>query len=111
MPCFGFVTNSGKTARLFFMPVYSLAAQRSLSVSAVTSAAIRKSSGGYIGSSGADLTSYISASGQYGGAIYVDLINPDGWGETNNTPLAGQASVSFTVRMALLSPSLQTTKW
>ena len=98
MPCFGYVTGSGKSVRLYFIPVYSLIRAGNLTVSTVTAAGIRHSDGGYIGGSNdATLTTYISESGRSGGAIYVELTNDSGWGVTNNTPLSGIATVTYTV--------------
>ena len=101
MPCFGYITGSGKTVRLFFVPLYSLIRAGNLEVTAVASAAVRHSDGGYIGGSNdATLTTYIDESGRSGGTVYVDLVNDSGWGATNNTPVAGTATVTFTVPVA-----------
>ena len=97
MPCFGYVTSSGKRARLNFMPMLSLAAATSISVTAMIDCGIRTSSGGYLDSVDATLTADLESSSLNGGMIFVELYRSGGWGVTNNTVVAGIATVTFTV--------------
>ena len=60
---------------------------------------IRTVSGTYFGNS-KDLISYISNVQLYKeqGIILVTLTNEDGWGITNNTPMIGTLSASYTTK-------------
>lgn len=97
MPCFGYVTSAGNRARLNFMPMLSLAAAASISVTAMIDCGIRTSSGGYLDSVDATLTADLESSSLNGGMIFVELYRSAGWGVTNNTVVAGIATVTFTV--------------
>ena len=98
LPCFGWVTGSGKTVRLHFISPYSLVRAQNVAVTAVSAVQVRHADGGYIGGGGSpDLSAYISTSARYGGTIRVDLVNEDGWGVTNNTPVSGVATITYTV--------------
>lgn len=99
LPCFGDVSNSCKDVDCWFVPPKSLAACSGVSVSGATGCYIRISTGGYVGSGNADLTSYIRAgvSAIEGGTIRVTFRNAAGWTETNNITIAGVATLTFTL--------------
>ena len=97
LPCFGYVTNSGNRVTLYFVPARVMATADTVTATDVSSASIRTADGGYLIADGTDLTSYITSTARWGGTIRVVLDKNDGFGVTNNTPLTGTASVSFTV--------------
>lgn len=99
LPCFGDVSNSCKDVDCWFVPPKSLAACSGVSVSGATGCYIRLSTGGYVSSGNADLTSYIRAgvSAIEGGTIRVTFRNAAGWTETNNITIAGVATLTFTL--------------
>ena len=96
-PCYGYITNSGKTMHLNF-PVpklYWYVSSVSLSSSSL-SISIRHVGGGYVGgSSGFVITGKSNITNSWtltSGVVHLESINSSGWGVTNNTPVAGFCS-------------------
>lgn len=60
---------------------------------------MRHVGGGYLGGSNADLTSYITLASleRAQGLIRIGLTNSVGWGITNNTPLVGDVTMTYTL--------------
>lgn len=95
---FGFVSQSTREVRVTFTPRRSLALCNSVTVTDLGDAWIRTSDGSYVGGGGSKLAGYIQNSGISCGSIFISLYNENGWGLTNNKPLAGGiGSVTFTV--------------
>lgn len=93
---FGDVTSSGTDVEVYVPMNRGIDSGTTIACTAVTNAYIRHSDGGYVGSAGADLTTYIQSAGLRGNGIVVVLRNSNGWGITNNTPISGEAYFSFT---------------
>lgn len=93
----GFITTSSTNVHLFIPMIVG----RNITAINITKmeAAIRHAGGGYLLSNGADLAQYINQANVYRtqGGVRVELIKNDGWGITNNTPLVGVVTMSFTL--------------
>lgn len=93
----GFVTGSSKN---LYIQIHLLVAPDVTSIS-ITEAkiALRIPTGGYLVSSGYDITSLITA--QYvkntEGLILIEAEKSDGWGIANNAPVIGVVTVAFTL--------------
>ena len=95
---YGFVSSNARDARISFTPGKSLAFCKSVTINNAQWAYIRTTSGGFIGGSGANLTSYVQEVYFNDGTISIKFYNEAGWGTTNNTPIAGEINVlTFTV--------------
>ena len=96
----GFMTTSGTQAELFApLLVTRDLTSSSLTINAIT-ASIRHVGGGYLGGqNNANVLSYIDNVTLYRqqGGVRIILINSNGWGITNNTPLSGSIKISFTL--------------
>lgn len=99
IPCYGYITNDGKE-----VDVYAAISITRFTSETITNklsqilCSIRTVTGGYIGgASSTDLTSYVTSVQllSAGRGLSVRLENSNGWGYTNNTPIAGQMRVSF----------------
>ena len=96
---YGYVTSDGTEARLHIpMNFQRITSGKTLTITAFTGA-IRTSAGGYLISNGANLKSYITevAMMPNQGMIRIALKKSDGWGVTNNTPLSGDAKMSYKI--------------
>ena len=94
--CFGFITSTSAFATLNFVLPKIILPGLSITVTAITGAAIR-CGGSYLVSNGATLTSYIGNVSARGQIVYVPLSKSDGFGVPNNYALAGLATVTFTL--------------
>lgn len=95
--CFGFLTGSKKLLRLFFSPSRGIPLDSSVQVSAIDQAYIRKSDGGYIIGSNADLSGYSPATARYGNAVRVTLTSATDFASLDEAPVTGTARVTFTI--------------
>ena len=92
--CFGFITSSGTFASLNFVLPKIILPGLSITVTAITGAAIR-CGGSYLVSNTATLTSYIVSVSANGQIVYVPMTKSDGFGVSSNYACAGVATVTF----------------
>lgn len=94
---YGFVTTSATLCQLF-IPMNFEVGVSSISITAIT-IALRIPTGGYLGGNDFNATSYVQSATLVlaQGGIRVDLVKSDGWGVTNNIPVVGTATMSYTV--------------
>jgi len=94
--CFGFITSSSSFAAINFVLPKIILPGLSITVTAITGAAIR-CGGSYLVSNGATLTNYIGSVSANGQIAYVALSKSDGFGVSNNYACAGLATVTFVI--------------
>ena len=97
--CYGFITNSGNELDLFFpMALYTNTNIDILSVGSVSlcELLVRHVGSGYVLSSGANALSYLTTCVllSHGRGIQMVFSKSDGFGVTNNTPVAGLARIT-----------------
>ena len=94
---YGWITSSQTQLILFFPLARSIVSGTTVTCTAATAAYIRSVAGSYVGGSNSTLTSYITATTIRTGGLQVTLTKSEGWGVTNNTPVAGTISLKFTI--------------
>ena len=114
MPFFGYVAGNNKTIDLYFIPAFHIrqtATNPQVTITALSQVYARVAGGGYLESSGADLTQYLTVVGtgqghtpgqRYGGAIQARLtkttaflVNGGPTEVTTNSPICGIASLTI----------------
>ena len=98
---FGWITSAAVQCHLYCFCGKNFWAHWTTSVSKVEQCWLRTISGNYVGNSGgSNLTSYIKSSSVVSrGTNMIQLIleNANGWGITNNTPVAGTLTITHQV--------------
>lgn len=94
----GWISSAGKDCVVYIPMIFS----NNVTTIAITKimCSLRHSGGGYVGGTiNIDLTSYLEACSivKNQGLIYVKFTNQDGWGLTNNTPVSGVCTVTYTL--------------
>lgn len=94
--CFGVLTSAGTLVRVSC----PISLDRSLSTVSVTAAKayLRTPAGTYVGSSAFNILPYLTAAkiDHRQSCLVLEFTKTDGWGITNNVPLAGEMVVTFT---------------
>lgn len=94
---YGFVTTSSTLCQLFIPMIFEVGVS-SISITAIK-ISLRIPTGGYLAGNDFDATSYVNNATLVlaQGGIRVDLVKSDGWGATNNIPVVGTATMSYTI--------------
>lgn len=94
----GWISSAGKDCVIYIPMIF----KNNITAIKITKilCSLRHSQGGYVGGEiNADLTKYIEACSiiKAQGLFYIKFTNPDGWGFTNNTPVNGVCTATYTI--------------
>lgn len=98
-PVFGYITTGGNECDLYVFTAKAIqSASSGITISKLDGSYIRHVGGDYVIGSNNDITSYISRiTKRTENCFEIRLSKTDGFGVTNNTPVAGTINIAFTL--------------
>ena len=94
---YGWITNSQTQLILVIPMTRGIESGTTVTCTSATAAYLRAVNGTYVAGSNSTLTSYITSTTIRTCGLQVLLTKLEGWGVTNNTPVAGTISLKFTI--------------